>query len=248
MSKSSLAQETRANKTVEKEEKEKSTFLGNLEDNFFLPTECMMSNFFANAKSPQKVFLSDIVEVLYFQYCSQYNETSLDKKYSLRKKKKQVVKWEWNIANDELVLINQPLLPQELPAKFTTAAPLVPSCRPWPSRAGCSGGAHNADMAHGRLQSGFALHQREFYLRFSFPNYVNECLFLIIEVTSSDHMDWLCVYHRPNNFMGCTLNFATFTWTTGYWFMVGWKLLKMELMWVMGIVVKKEAERWLWPS
>lgn len=77
-SKSSLAQETRANKTEKKEEKEKNTFLGNLEDNFFLPTERMMSNFFVNAKSPQKVFPSDIVKVLIFQYCTQYNETCLD--------------------------------------------------------------------------------------------------------------------------------------------------------------------------
>lgn len=76
MSKTSLAQETRANKTERKKKKKKikkkkSHFIGNLY-HFFLPTECMMSNFFANAKSPQKVTWSN-TEVL----CFQYNEMSL---------------------------------------------------------------------------------------------------------------------------------------------------------------------------
>jgi len=78
MSKTSLAQQTRANKREEKKRKSKTTFLDNLEENFFLPTECMMSNSFANAKSRQKVFWSNAVEVFCFTYCIRYNETSPD--------------------------------------------------------------------------------------------------------------------------------------------------------------------------
>lgn len=113
-------------------------------------------------------------------------------KIQLKTEKKQVVKEEWNIANDELVLINNPLLPQELPAKFSTAAPHMLSCRRWPSRAGCCGGVHNADMAHGLLQTGFAQHQREFYLRL-FISYLCEWMFVFNNRSDQFWPYWLAL-------------------------------------------------------
>lgn len=76
MSKNSLAQKPEQKREKIKD-KEKNTFPSNLQENLFLPTECMMSDSFANAKSPQKVFWGSIAEVFCSSYYRQYDETSL---------------------------------------------------------------------------------------------------------------------------------------------------------------------------
>lgn len=59
MSKTSPAQNPMQTGERKEKEKKKKTFSGNLQENSFLPKEYVMSNLFADAKSPQKVLWSN---------------------------------------------------------------------------------------------------------------------------------------------------------------------------------------------